>query len=466
MEIDKSNTDDEGMRPFTVAYVPSGYLEARGYGLVGHLPFIFDHRPRYHRLGNQFLIDLGTGAWSVKSRGSEREVQLPTDQSMRTYAYSLANYLQFCHQRGLDPLQMEYRDLVQTYQGAMQAGTWSISGEGLSANTVNTRVDVAVSLLKWATDKGLREDFRVPTVTRTVAVNRAHSSGAKSEKKVESRVGKARVNKRRLGFPDEQVIGAWLGRIRERSATEGLIAETVIETAVRREEVACWREDTLPLNSDDWAVANQNRPLEHQSVLVTLRYGTKGHKYGEDHGDKTGPEGTIHVPMPLALRLDHYRKHVRPHALRKLLKKARNSREAAAIRKGAVHLFLHPETGERYTGQQIYDFWTSPAVGCPRGWSPHLSRDFWACTKLWRHLQERQDLIARVTGADPSESDLLLLKSDLLGYIELTIQPQLRHTSVSTTLIYLQWVSDRLNVNLNLVDRYSQRLDDEDQEYE
>jgi len=459
MEVEKDTTGNEGTRPFTVVYAPPGYLDARGYGLVSHLPFIFDHRPRYHRLGNQFLIDVGTGKWSVKTRGAELEVQLPTDETLRTYAYSLANYLQFGYQRGLDPLQLEYVDLIQRYQGAMQAGTWSNSGEGLSANTVNTRVDVAVMFLKWATDKGLRDDFRVSTIKRTVALNRMHSSGTKSERSVESRKGKARVEKRRLGFPDEGDIGAWLCRLRARSATEGLIAETIIETAVRREEVACWRVDTLPIDPDEWDVVNVNRPLEHQSVLVELRYGTKGPKYGDDHGDKIGPEGTIHVPMPLALKLHEYREYVRPHALRTLLKKAKNGREAARIRASAVHLFLDAETGERYRGQQIYDFWTSPAVDCPKGWHPHLGRDFWSCTKLWRHLQERQDLIARVTRSDPSQSDLLLLKNDLLGYIELTIQPQLRHVSVGTTLMYLQWVSDRLNVNLNLVDRYNQTLE-------
>ena len=62
-----------------------------------------------------------------------------------------------------------------------------------------------------------------------------------------------------------------------------------------------------------------------------------------------------------------------------------------------------------------------------------------------------------------------MLTLDVLGFIQLTIKPQLRHVNVETTKLYLQWVSDRLGVNLNFHENYMQQLseeeiDDEDNE--
>jgi len=359
-------------------------------------------------------------------------------------------------------LKAEYLiDLVRSYQGEMLSGSWSKDNRALAAKTVNCRVDLACSFQLWAVDKGLRSPFRIPKVRKTLTIDSPRSSGATATKVIQARKGKAREGKRRLGFPDQKVIGAWLQRVKEKCATEGLIAETILETAIRRAEAAAWRIDTLPLNPDEWIVVNQDRPLEHQSVLVTLLYGTKGADYGYDRGDKIGPEGKIHVPMPLALKLHEYRQKVRPKALTIALRKARSVREAEAMRRNIVQLFLQPKSGQRYTGQRIYDFWTAPDVECPRGWSPHLGRDFWACSLLWDHIATQQLLIeqATKTGADPSV--LKILAIDVEGFIERSIKPQLRHVSRETTMIYLQWVSDRLHLNLNFAERYMEVIDEE-----
>lgn len=457
MGIKSNNTEQEATYPFTVVYATPGYLQKRGFAKVGHLPFIFDSRPRYHRTGNQFLIDLGTGAWSLRSRGAQLTLP-PSNATMRNYAYRLANYLQFCEVRGMKPLETEYLALIQRYQGEMQNGTWSARGQALSAKTINHRIDVAVMFLTWASDKGHRSDIHIPFVKRSIKVGRAFSSGATSTKVVESRKGKLREGKRRFGFPDERVIGEWLQRVREKCATEGLMAELIMEAAIRREEAACWRVDTLPMNPDDWGINNDNKPPEDQSVLVTIRYGCKGHDFGFNHGDKIGPERSIHIPLSMAIKLHEYREKVRPHALKKLLKGARNGREAAALRESAVHMFLRPTDGARYTGQKIYDFWTSPAVDCPKGWHPHFGRDFWACTMLWRHLQEEKALIEQLTRSNPEKSLVDALLSKGLNFIQLVLTPQLGHASAETTMVYLQWVADRLMLNLNLMEKYDQSL--------
>lgn len=289
--------------PFRVVHPSQKFLEERGFGRVAHLPFIMDSRPGYHRIANQFLIDLGLGEWSVGSRGVEQASTMqPTKATMHNYAHWLVNYLEYCHARCKDPIKADYKiDLIQSYQGEMSAGSWSRDNTGLAAKTVNLRVEVACMFIQWAVDKGLREPFHIPKVRRSFTIDSRNSSGAKSTINVEARRGKVRESKRRLGFPDVKEIGAWLTRVRGKCAVEGLIAELILETALRRAEAAAWRVDTLPLDPDEWNVVNQDRPLEHQAVCVKLRYETKGHDYGMDNGDKIGPEGDILLPMPMAL---------------------------------------------------------------------------------------------------------------------------------------------------------------------
>ncbi|CAM8635710.1 hypothetical protein MCEMSEM18_03198 [Comamonadaceae bacterium] len=449
--------------PFRVVYPTQEFLKERGFGRVAHLPFVMDWRPGYHRIANQFLIDLGLGEWSAGTRGLEQASTLPpTKATMHNYAHWLANYLEYCHARSKDPIKASYKiDLILGYQGEMSSGSWSRDNTGLAAKTVNARVEVACMFLQWAVDKGLREPFHIPKVRRSVGVESRESSGARTTKTVEARRGKVRESKRRLGFPDEKEIGAWLTRVSEKCAVEGLIAELIIETGIRRAEAAAWRYDTLPLDPDEWDVVNQDRPLEHQAVCVNLRYETKGHGYGEDHGDKIGPEGDILLPMPMALKLHNYYKRGRLKALTIRLRKAKNTIEAKTMRDSAVHLFLNPATGERYSGQQIYDFWRSKSAKRPRGWSPHLARDFWACSVLWKHLEEQKTLVESAVKNKADSSVLKILALDIEGFIQKTIQRQLRHVSRETTMIYLQWVSDRLGVNLNFHENYIQQLIEE-----
>ncbi|MBB2778404.1 UNVERIFIED_ORG: integrase [Comamonas terrigena] len=419
-----------------------------------------DSRPGYHRIANQFLIDIGLGMWSLSTRGVEQaSAMLLTASTMHNYAHWLANYLEYCHVRGKDPLHAEYKvDLIQAYQGEMNIGSWSRDNTGLSAKTINLRVDIVCMFLLWAADKGLRKKFHIPKIRRTIPAESPHSSGARTSKTIEVRRGKIREGKRRLGFPDAIKIGAWLSHLRNKCPVEGLIAELILETALRRAEAAAWRVDTLPIDPADWQIVNPENPVEHQAICVLLRHSTKGHSYGKDHGDKLGPEGNILLPMPIALKLHHYREKVRPKALTIALRKAKSVREANFLREHTVHLFLNPNTGERYSGQQIYDFWTHKSTQCPRGWSPHLARDFWACSVLWKHLEAQKELVDKITKNEASPSSLKILALDIQGFIQLTIQPQLRHSSLETCMIYLQWVSDRLGVNMNFHENYAQQL--------
>lgn len=458
---------------YQVVYPTQQYLVDAGYGRVANLPSIFDSRPGYHRTASRYLIDRGLGLWDPVHRGKEVAQLPPATISTKNYAHWLANFLEWCEVRTLDPMTVEYsRDLIGRYQKEMLNGIWCRKDKiesGLAETTINSRVDIGVEYLNWAADKGMRAPLVVPTVTKTFMRGSTTSSVSHLPVQVKVRKGKLREAKRRLGFPQEKVIAAWLQKIYKKEIvgpTEGLICETILETALRETEAACLRVDTLPRNRADWNIANPNAAVENQAVLVNVRYGTKGHEYGSSHGDKIGPAGTIRIALPLALKLHHYRNVVRPKALAVAIRQGSTAAEQRRVRDDSVHLFINPRTGQRYTGGNIYDIWRS--VERPKGWSPHLARDFWACSMLWRRIEGQRELLEHALKTNVDESVLAALQLNALSVIELEIQPQLRHASKETSLIYLQWLSDRLGVNLNLhqnwVELLSEEGDDEGEE--
>lgn len=445
---------------FRVVYATAARLDEKDFGRVAHLPFIFDERPGYHRLANQFLIDRGLGRWDPVERGKEERALLPSVVTMKNYADWLANFLEWCCRREKNPLKADYKiDLVHHYQVEMHKGIWARDNAPLKPTTINARVGIAVEFLTWAADKGLREPFEISKSVRSYKTAGQMDPSGFSGKVVQGRKGKIRENKRRLGFPPENQIFAWLQRIYLRCPTEGLMAETMLETAIRRAEMAAWRVDTLPLDPTKWKIANPEKSLQHQAVLVELMFNTKGAEYGRDFGDKIGPRGIIRVPMLLAMKLHEYRERVRPKALALALRKAKSHKEAEKIRNDSVHLFLNSKNGNRYTGSGIYEFWRS--VERPQGWSPHLARDFWACSVLWKTIQDHRKLLERCLEKNINISLLGPLTQQAESCIQLIIQPQLRHASQDTTMIYLQWLSDKLAVNTNFHVNWVEKLSQE-----
>lgn len=434
---------------YRVVYGGPDQLKKAGYEKVSHLPSIMDSRPGYHRLGSRFLIDRGLGLWDPHSRGTAVVPIPPSSVSMKSYADRLANFLEWCDVRGLDPLLLDYTaDLIRHYQVEMQKGIWSRDAKPLAASTINARMDLASEYLTWSADKGLREPFFIPKLTRHVKTGSATSAVGHLTHEVHVRKGKIRQPKRRLGFPREREIHDWLNRIYSKAgSTRGLMCETILKTAVRREEASCWRLDTLPMERADWDIPNLDAPYEDQAVLVLIIYGAKGKEYGRDHGDKIGPEGIIRVPLSLAEKLHEYRIKERPKALAKWVKRGDTLSEQRRLKSEAVHLFLDTETGRRITGQSLYDTWRS--VQRPRGWSPHLARDNWACSLVWQRMQEHKELLEKALEAKIDDSILQALQCNALTVIQTEIQPQLRHVSKETTMIYLQWLADRLGVNLH-----------------
>lgn len=452
---------------YKVVYADPPFLQGAGYGKVAYVPFIFDGEPGYARLPNQFLIDRALGLWDPKFRGSKRNPQPPTRQSMKNFAFWLANALDWASKRGIDLMTADYVSvLIGRYQEEMLKGIWSLHKDPLGPQTVNSRVQLALEYQTWAADKGLREQFLIPTVTHAYVAGSHSNSKSHEMKYVESRKGKVKVNKGTLAFPSDEQIKEWRQRVYDKpivGKTEGLIVDLILNTAIRREEASCWRADTLPLDPGTWKIVNPAQPEEFQSVIVTVKYGTKGKAYSYDeYGDKLGPEGNIQVPLWLARRIHEYRTKDRPLALKPALLQGKTVDAQRRIMNQKVHLFIDPQTGNRYKGEKILDFWRS--VERPDHWSPHLGRDWWACTYLWDRMKQHTELIKhvlKIPNLSVEDPMLLALKDTAQTVIQLEIRPQLRHVSTKTTEIYLQWLFNQLRVPLNMTRRWAERDESE-----
>lgn len=437
---------------YRVCYLQPEALAAAGFAHFIDQPFIFDPGPGYARLPNQFLIDRALGVWDPRGRGKRMNPMPPSRISMRNFARGLCNVLEWAEARNVDLLTADYSSvLVGRYQQEMLLGVWSADCHPLKPNTVNSRVRVALYFQMWAADKGLRDPVQVASVTRTVVTGSYRSSRSHLPVSVNARLGKVKVNKRMLSFPSLEEIEKWRECVQNRpvsGSTDALVADLILNTGIRREEAACWRVDTLPLDPIEWRVPNLEQPEEYQTVLVNIKYGTKGHQYATDEfGDKIGPEGTIHLPLWLARRLHAYRNKERLFALKQKLKKGKTVAAQQLLKQQAVHLFLNPLTGERYTGDQIYTFWSR--VQGPPHWSPHLGRDWWACRYLEMRMKQHADLIEKVLRATDLGADhpiYLSLRDTAQTVIQMEIRPQLRHASSRTSEVYLEWLFAKMHV--------------------
>ena len=452
---------DAGSYGFKVVYPDASALAGAGFEKVAHVPAIFDSEPGYARLPSQFLIDRALGVWDPKWRGARPNPQPPSRVSMKNFADWLCNALEWADALGIDLMTADYTTvLIARYQEDMMRGIWSSRGP-LSPATVNARVQTALDFQMWCADKKHRDPFLIPTVTRTYVTGSYKNSHSHETKVVESRKGKVKVGTRTLSFPANEEIKAWRRRIYDQQlvgATEGLMVDHFLETAVRREELSCWRVDTLPLDPGDWKIINPGEPEEERQIAVDIQYGTKGPDYFiDDYGDSVGPNRTINVPHLLAERIHSYRKKDRLLALKQATKGVRDPAKARRIIDQSVHLYLNPRTGKRYSGDQIYRLWTK--VERPNHWSPHLGRHWWACQYLWQKMQEHVELIRQVRGITNPDADhplLHALKDSSETVIQFAIRTQLGHASSETTEIYLQWLFNQLRVPLDLTRKWQE----------
>lgn len=435
-------------RSFTVNYTSPNGKFAKRYPALANVPFILDSSPRYHRVGSAFLIDRALALWGPKSRGDGPVDRIPAPQSIHTYAQWLANFLEWSSLRSVDIYSCSYAaDVAGRYQSEMLSGLWSRDGEERSANTANARVQQACEFLTWLGDTGKREPFVIPYTTKTRRRGSASSSIGHASFEVRVREGRAKPKKRSLQMPTDQQVSVWLSRVYERSGLAlGLMCETILLTAMRREEVVSLHADSVPQDRSKWVVVNPLAPVSQQQIRITLKYGTKGQCYGfTPQGDKIGPQRDILVPLTLAEKWHAYRRRERNGAFAKWMKDVKGAARQPRAEQ-FVHLFVRDSDGARFSGPMLYDAWT--AVERPlTGWSPHDGRHWWACSVLWRELKTHpviKDL--------SNETAVALLDSTVQGIIKLQIQPQLGHADDATTMLYLAWVRQMVALPLSLED--------------
>lgn len=450
-------------RSFSVAFSRGDGAFVRRFPALANVPYILDSRPGFHRLANAFLVDRALGLWHPRTPSGQPPAVLPSQKSIHNYAQWLANFLEWADRRGVALTTCSYAVHVQgRYQNEMIQGTWARNGRPCKPNTVNVRVHQACEFLSWMVALGHRGPFIVPYETVRLKLGSATSSVGHVSKEINTRKGKIRVQARALRLPTDEQVGDWLERVEvSAGATSRLMCETVLLTAMRREEVVCLRIDTLAENPEDWHIANPQEPAHRQQVRLTIKFGTKGRSFGVDNRDKIGPPRSILMPLQLARKWDDYRRGLRNRAFKKLMDGTTGKDARRALAEKSVHLFLRESDGERFSGKRLYDDWVSvqPPVD---GWSPHQGRHWWACSMLWREFQRHE--LAHRLGA--RETAAALLESTALSVIRLQIQPQLGHSNESTTMIYLRWVMDMLGVPLALHDDASQQRGREDGQYE
>ncbi|WP_158685837.1 site-specific integrase [Achromobacter spanius] len=409
------------------------------YPSLANVALILDGRPAFHRLANQYLIQRMLALWRPESGFAG----FPTATTISNYASWLANFLEWAESRHVDLTTCEYvRDVIGGYQREMLCGDWSASGEGLKPATVNVRVQQACDYLTWLADLGHRPKFQISSNIRTVAYG-YDERGMPKKQRVRS--GKVRSLPPSLQMPSIGQTKVWLDEVLKKSGeTLALVCETILLSGLRREEVICLRANSIGADPSEWMIVNPLAPESKQQVRVSVCFGAKGHTYGEDHGEKIGPEREILVPISLARRWHRYKLNARLRALKAGLADVPKGEVRTRRLRNSVHLFLHPETGDRFTGKQVYDAWTKAKRPTPN-WSPHQGRHWWACSTLLAELKKHESMPSL-----SNETAYALLESTALSIIRLHIQPQLGHRSDTTTMTYLRWVTGLISVPVQL----------------
>lgn len=433
---------------------PDGVLlKQKGFGSVAHVPVIFDGNWRYHAEASRYLRERATPTMADVECGAMRTSRRPTNASLNTFAAQITNFLEWCAARGKDWKKIDYdRDIVAGYEHEMATGSFTADGSPLENSTINQRVDAVCSLLIWASKKGLREPFALPTLTRSYVQRDSTSTHARV---IEStvRANKRRLKPKNLRVPTDEEIRKWFNSVRIRyGRTKALMVELVLQTGIRRQEAVEWGIETLPADRSKWRVS----PIAATKVIVTIEHGTKGPKTLTNNGE-VGPPRNIVVPMSLADRLWHYMEFERPKLLKMYIKSGKTKSEQEERRRNPPRqLFLSDFTGVPVSAQKFYEAWSSAPTLPFSGWSPHLGRHYWACKTLLLELERMRKQANEVL---KSSLPVTWITGSATDILQLTIQPQLGHMDKKTTEMYLTWVRDVYDI-IELHNAYALELGD------
>lgn len=436
-------------RGFTVRTSPKDGVFSRKYPALTHIPYILDSACAFHRLANRFLIERGAGLWHPKTRLERRAWLIPSPRSIRNYADWLVNFLEWAERRGIDLTTCDYhKHVLGRYQPDMLEGRWSRDGQKIGNRSVNFRVNQACDYLVWLHAREFRGPFIVPYTLVEIVLHSNWKRGGQ-KKVVQRREGSLSQVTKALHMPDDAALRAWLIAIYEKFGhTTGLICESILLTAMRREEVLSLPKDVLAENPADWDIVNPALPHHLRQIRLTISHGAKGKWTGQTpHGTKFGPERRILVPLTLAEKWHEYRRNQRNAAfaawMKSMPKDGRTKQQHARL---TGCLFLDEATGGKISGPALYYRWTSvpPPV---EGWCVHDGRNWWACAKLLRALKSKLNTLHI-----GSENDLAILNSVGRTTIQLEIVPQLGHIDEGSVMFYLKWLTEMISTPVNITE--------------
>jgi integrase len=424
-------------------------MVAAGFGKVADIPAIFNSKWAYQEAPSKYLVERALRTFLP--RNARMSVQIFTPKTNQVFGESLCNFLEWCELRNLDWRNLNYQtNILEGYQKELSSGSFSANLRGLAASTTNLRVEEACNFLQWAFQRGLREEFAVPTHKVKIPYQNSQLSHGHKAKEVDVRVGRARPHPASLRMPPKRAVELWLESILiEKGFTKYLMAELIIKTGIRREEAVQWRMHTLPENRRDWHVTGSE-------VSVRVEYGAKGGKHTNERGDRVGPSRTVLIPLEMAEKLHAYRETKRLKFFATYVKKGETPEERVSRMKSPFQqLFLSDFTGQPVSAQTLYDAWTEASRLPFKGWSPHPGRHYWACDELLKELERK---FLALKNLERSQIPIDWIRGNVQDVIQLRIRPQLGHIDEATTERYLVWAIQQYR-GADLSEQYERALD-------
>ncbi len=394
-----------------------------GFSAVAHVPFVLWDNLTYAYEPSRFLREWALGDWQPHNRTADpvAGTTVQSENSVDTLANALVNFLTYLEVHKRDWRTISYKDLLDRYQTHMRSGEWSTLRDdnkrrlGLQPSTINQRTDAAANFLLWASDRGLRGSFQIP-----LERSRVPQSAGRIRSSSGNQLGKTRQDPRHLVLPTVETMAEWIDDIHlKHGFSKALACRTIVETGMRKEEVALFR---------TWQVPDPDDLDPNMPAAMEIFYGTKGQRQVGDP-DLKGKIRTIRFEHSFLVVLNDYKTLWR--------------KRLAANRKDGVaktDIFFLADDGSPLSTQSIYRAFTDSDKIPYKGWSPHVGRHAFACMLLLRLIEED----AKRNSALPERMPRGVLMLQTEGLIKTYIRPLLGHVSERTTELYLQWVADQI----------------------
>lgn len=389
-------------------------LSTQGYAPVAHVPVLFDADFGYCRIHNRYLRERARGEWHPDDGADMIRCHRPATKTVQNVARHLGVLVDWCKHKGKNWKTLTYDDILD-FQNQMANGTWSPSGTKLSAETANQRADEATSFLRWAAARNLRGSFDVNFTVKLRPIHTGKSS-ASTIAAVRVRLGRRKKSHTRhiasvALLPQPEQIRTWLQEVlRIRGRAKHLACKFILQTGVRKEELAAIEEDQIP-------TAQQLDAL-HGGVAtypVTLEV-TKG-----------GRPRTILVAVEFLRELRRWIDG--PRLKLRLLYKKRTGDDPSQ------RLFLSDSKGYEGTpisGDTLYRTFREVKSGLTK-WHPHFARHTYACFYVLNTIR------MEASAKSLEEMGVAWIRSRSEWHLKV-LRDQLGHISEETTEIYLRWL--------------------------